>query len=1157
MSVFRLVPRGLFAALLACTSLVAALAYTPTASAQKLFVNEFYRGGNLATTDEWVEVVLTEALTAAELEGFFVGDSTGTRAAKFSGYRFTNMSSIASNFPAGTIIVVTGATGPASDLSYNPASGDWNITLRTGDSNITGNGSTGDLAGDDVVYVDTNGTNGNATISADGFAITWRTPAAGALGLASNVAVAAPANNTGAVLSTGLAGATTPSNWTLSVAAASLTPGEPNGGDNTDYILALRNPPAQPTLAIGNVSENEGDAGTTSFVFNVTLSNVAGGAVSVDFATQDGSATVADGDYQASSGTLSFDGTEGEIRTITVLVNGDTTPETDETFSVLLSNPSPGTVLLNPATGTGTILNDDAAPILISIADASLVEGNSGDAPMLFTVSIDAPAPAGGVSVDFVTADGTATAGSDYVATSGTASIAEGDTSTTITVAIIGDELGEFDETFSVTLSNPTGAALNDASATGTILNDDRWFVWQVQGSGPCSPVIVPCVLNANTAFVTLPVRAAIVTAIGPDGFAMQTPDAESDNDPTTSDGIWVFTFAGAAPQTDSGETIAVGDRLEVTGGVKEFFGFTEVQVNTTRNSSNSIVRLAQGQPLPTAVEFSLTAGVPSTDPDALSCPGSGLGGAAGNDTNFECFESMRVVIPDGVVSAPNQRFGTDLFAEVYASPIGQRGVREKGALFGVPLSASNAAAGSWDGNPEIIELDADYLIPANAGLELNGGARFSAEGVIGFDFGDYEIWPTVLNVVPGTNELVNPVPASSPDELTIGSFNAFRLCDDIDDRGTGGIQFLCAATAALETDSNRLIHERGQISAYVRQVLRSPDVIGFQEVEKLGILAALATQIADDGGPTYEAFLVEGNDPGGIDVGYLVNTARVGNISVTQLAANETWDDPVDGPGTLLHDRPPLLLTADFIGNGRPFRFQLINNHTRSRGGVETGDAASNRVRAKRFLQGVSIATLAQDLQTATATASIPLLVIGDLNAYQFTDAFADVVGLIAGTYDNAANTCAPTNGVTNCELPGGVNIVDPPLTNAVLLLDEDEQYSYNFTENFGPIQGHTPPTAGSPPNQGRDIAVNQVLDHALFNEVARPFVTGMAYGRANVDAPVQRFRTCNYRFRDAAVCPQGPGTWVPTGSSDHDGLVIFLAPPRPDEIFANGFED
>ena len=165
---------------------------SPVAAQSKILVNEFFRNGTMGT-DEWAELVLTVPLTAAQLEGFYVGDSTSTTAAKFSGYKFTGMGAIAANFPAGTIIVVGGSTGFAQDISYNPAGGDWNIHLNVGGVYLTTNGNTGDFAGTDVVYVDTNGTPANATLSADGFAVNWdSTP--GVFGALASVLIAVPAN---------------------------------------------------------------------------------------------------------------------------------------------------------------------------------------------------------------------------------------------------------------------------------------------------------------------------------------------------------------------------------------------------------------------------------------------------------------------------------------------------------------------------------------------------------------------------------------------------------------------------------------------------------------------------------------------------------------------------------------------------------------------------------------------------------------------------------------------------------------------------------------------------------------------------------------------------------------------------------------------------
>ncbi|WBL41506.1 MBG domain-containing protein [Algoriphagus halophytocola] len=111
----------------------------------------------------------------------------------------------------------------------------------------------------------------------------------------------------------------------------------------------------------------------------------------------------------------------------------------------------------------------------ISIDDPTVSEGNSGSSNLTFTVSLSQPAPVGGATVDFATSDGTATAGSDYIASSGTLSFAVGESNKTVDISITGDEVLEPDETLTLTLSNPTGTnvSITDASGIGTILNDD------------------------------------------------------------------------------------------------------------------------------------------------------------------------------------------------------------------------------------------------------------------------------------------------------------------------------------------------------------------------------------------------------------------------------------------------------------------------------------------------------------------------------------------------------------------------------------------------------------------------------------------------------------------------------------------------------------
>ncbi|MFM7107966.1 MAG: clostripain-related cysteine peptidase [Planctomycetaceae bacterium] len=109
----------------------------------------------------------------------------------------------------------------------------------------------------------------------------------------------------------------------------------------------------------------------------------------------------------------------------------------------------------------------------VSIADASVTEGNSGTRTIAFTVGLSAPAKSPAM-VRFATSNGTATtAGGDYVAKSGWATIGVGKSQATVTVTVRGDTVVEADETFRVTLSSPIGCTLGQATATGTILNDD------------------------------------------------------------------------------------------------------------------------------------------------------------------------------------------------------------------------------------------------------------------------------------------------------------------------------------------------------------------------------------------------------------------------------------------------------------------------------------------------------------------------------------------------------------------------------------------------------------------------------------------------------------------------------------------------------------
>src|SRR4029079_6231967 len=168
---------------------------------------------------------------------------------------------------------------------------------------------------------------------------------------------------------------------------------------------------AAPSFSIDDVTHNEGNAGTTAYVFTVTKSGNTALSATVDYATVNGSA-VAPSDYTAIPTTQVTFGPAETTKQITVLVNGDTTFETNETFTVQLSNA--GNATIADADGVGTITNDDAAPSF-SIDDVIHNEGNTGTTSYVFTVTKSGDT-ALSAPFDSATVNGTAVAAGDYTA---------------------------------------------------------------------------------------------------------------------------------------------------------------------------------------------------------------------------------------------------------------------------------------------------------------------------------------------------------------------------------------------------------------------------------------------------------------------------------------------------------------------------------------------------------------------------------------------------------------------------------------------------------------------------------------------------------------------------------------------------------------------
>ncbi|WP_343488490.1 Calx-beta domain-containing protein, partial [Allomuricauda sp. d1] len=220
-----------------------------------------------------------------------------------------------------------------------------------------------------------------------------------------------------------------------------------------------------------NVTVNEGD-GTATFTVRLT-GNVQGG-FTVDYATADGSAGEP-GDYTATSGQLTFTGSDNESYDITVPIVDDSLIEPTEDFTVVLSNLSTTLIGINGDTATGNILDNDGGGSNGISFDSDNVTVNEGDGTATFTVRLTGNVQ-GGFTVDYATADGSAGEPGDYTATAGQLTFAGNDNeSYDITVPIVDDSLIEPTEDFTVVLSNlsTTLIGINGDTATGNILDND------------------------------------------------------------------------------------------------------------------------------------------------------------------------------------------------------------------------------------------------------------------------------------------------------------------------------------------------------------------------------------------------------------------------------------------------------------------------------------------------------------------------------------------------------------------------------------------------------------------------------------------------------------------------------------------------------------
>jgi uncharacterized protein len=822
--------------------------------------------------------------------------------------------------------------------------------------------------------------------------------------------------------------------------------------------------PALPTPDATGTIAMSGTAGKVALVNSIATLSGACPTGNIDFVGFGTTASCAEG----SSPTANLSNTIAAVR-----ADNGCTDNNNNAADFALAAPAP-----RNGASAALVCGGGGLPIL-SVADVGQDEGSGN---FSFTLTLTQPAGAGGVSVDYATADGTAHAGDDYTAATGTVTIAEGADSTQVVIAVGDDSAQEADETFFLGLGNISGAVLGDAQAQATIVNDDVTLIsiHEIQGNGATSPV-------ANQLVTT----TGIVTGRKSNGFFIQTSDAEADADPATSQAVYVFT--NAAPPA----AVAVGNRVRVSGTVIEYVPSADPnQLPLTEiTGSPTVALLSTGNPLPVPVPLTATFPDPNGPLDQL-----------------ERVEGMRVTAASLTVAAPTK--GNISEANATGSSNGilhavvtgvARPFREPGiqAPDPAPAGGSIPPIPRWDFNPELLTIDSDSLGGADYVLNLAAGATIQGlTGPLDYGFRRYTIHrdPAVaITTSPGPAASAARLPTA--DEFTVVGYNIFHFFDTVNDPAIGEAVLTPAAFA------NRL----SKASLAVRDYLHTPDILGLLEMENLSVLQTLASKINADAvaagqpDPQYVAYLEEGNDVGGIDAGFLVKTAevaasiaRVQVVAVTQQGKDTTWTEP-SGTVSLLNDRPPLVLDAVVhYADGRAFPITVIAAHQRSLIGVddETPSGPSttgDRVRKKRQAQAEFLANLIAGMQTADPTRRITVL--GDFNAFEFNDGLVDAMNVLTGTPTPDEQTAVPGDGI---------DLVDPDLVNLGVLEPADQRYSFVFDGNA------------------------QSLDHILANEslILSSTAFGLDHARVNADFP-------EIARSDATT---------PTRLSDHDPLVAYF---------------
>ncbi|HEU5102147.1 MAG TPA: ExeM/NucH family extracellular endonuclease [Roseiflexaceae bacterium] len=636
-------------------------------------------------------------------------------------------------------------------------------------------------------------------------------------------------------------------------------------------------------------------------------------------------------------------------------------------------------------------------PITLTVNDISQNEGDSGSTSFSFTVTLSRLAETGGVTFDIATADGTATALSDYTAKSLTGqTILAGSSTYTFDVSVNGDTAFESDETFFVNVTNVTGATLGDGQGQGTVRNDDAipfTHIHDIQSSG-------------NTAATgTFVVEAIVVGDYQTQGsgqlrgFFVQEEDADADTDPATSEGIFVFCSSCPTP-------VSVGDKLRITGAASEFFGMSQL----TASTADSVSVLSSGNPLPTAASVELPVpGVPSGDLAAAT---------AAINAYFEAFEGMLVTFPDTL--SVSEYFELARYGQVILTEGGRphtfTAVNTPSAAGfinnEIDLARRTIILDDTDNrqNRPVDAPNTPYYHPVpglSTGNFFRGGDTITnLTGVLHWSFAGQtgtDAW-RIRPVTEAYTYAFTPVNTRSAvpsvdGSLKVASFNVLNYFLTIDTSNT------CAPTQNQDCrgadSAQELERQRTKMLAALSAL--DADVFGFMEMENTPGVEPLADIVAGLPGYDYVDTGVIGTDA--IRVGIIYKTSTVTPVGDHAVLDTQAFVNPRNA--SVDRNRPAVAQTFEEMSTGA--RFTVVVNHLKSKGsGCGAGDDDTTTGQGNCTLtRTLAAQELTNWLATdPTGSGDSDVLIIGDLNSYAQEDpiaalknaGYADMVAAFGG---------------------------------------------------------------------------------------------------------------------------------------------------------------